>query len=114
MHNDVNIPDSSIYLNTYSLYAKPGKDAEEILVLNKGEYCFHYNHCQGTEPVKAKLELFHENSEKSICVLDFGLAKTENIIFTTPETGKYRLVVQAASKRQITFFLCFRKRFREN
>ena len=99
--NDLDFPENTIYLKSFSILVKPNKEVFIEQYLSKGNYCVHYYHCNG--PIDAKLEIKKNN--KQLCLLDFSLAKKQSVYFSAEELGDYQFKLESSSKWTVNFFL---------
>lgn len=99
----LNFHKNVIYLRDFTVYAKDGKNAEEIIFLSKNNYCLYYYHCQ--DLVDGTAEVFSENSETALCSLYFGSGKRGVEYFSADKKASYKIIVKSQTKRQIHFCL---------
>ncbi len=99
--HDIDFPENSIYLQSFSTLVKPNKETFIKKNLSKGNYCIHYYHCNG--PIDAKLKIEKDNEQ--LCLLNFSLAKKQSVYFSVEEWGDYQFKLESSSSWTVYFFL---------
>jgi len=87
--HELNFPKNTISLGDYTVYPEQNKDIVKERIFNKGRYYISYYHCQG--PIGVNFNIIDTTNNNNICKIDFSLAKRDNIFFSIPKSGKYKL-----------------------
>lgn len=101
IYHDIDFPENTVQLKSYSVVVKPKKEKLIYQYLNKGNYYIHYYHCNG--PIDAKLEI--KNDQQQLALVNFNLAKKQSVYFTVEEAGNFQLKLNSSSTWTVYFFL---------